>query len=525
MADEDVVIGFVGQDKGLEQQWRNVAKWPKNMADAMQGLNQKTQETGNSFTQMAAKIAAGFTAASIAQKALNIAINEGTRGYQQMLQNQRDSGNFHVSLATAQRAALRNLGEGEVGSKALIGRLGSIAKNTGADLTAVTQAASGILSARGNMSQTQALNQLEAVAKIDPSMMPQELQAMAGATMDIRKNFGGTAEQAIGAMLRSQMTARVENTADFAQNVVPAIVGLGGFGTDYRSASALVSAISQKSADVQGRRSGTAAIQLAKIVNNKTAGVKDLIGKGTTERIDWLLSPSGERMRKQLLGNLDVEAQKSGLTKGGELTGEAKQFIAMKELLEPGSSTRKMYEAAYADTPNIEGAESVYQQNLDIQKGITAQQTMSAAETFRASDQKLLSGPQGTTGKVREGLQTMLGRMNYRGYRVPFQESYEMKLFDANVARGEDPRNEAARVLSTRFRVATGRLANSPGSIEGIQTDDAVLQEVRELIRVLRAQAENGIVVKDVLANGAAQQANNTLPNTPPVGALQGAGR
>lgn len=526
MADQQVNIQFSASDQNLLAMWDKMRRdGPEKTLESLKQLKAMSGATKSDFEKMATAIIGGLSAAQLAQKALNVAIQEGVDKYRQMVQNQREAASFQVSAAGAQRAALRNLSPGgDVSPQQLVSGITGIAKSTGADINSLYQAVGGSLSATGKMPQSEAVKQLAAVAKLDPSLAGGEMKALVGASLNIRKAFGGTPEQAIGAMLAGQQTARVEDTGQYAANVVGPLAGLAGFGGDFRSSSAIIAAISQESADAQGAMSGTAAITLAKQVQEHTANVKSLEGKGTAERLAWLRSDAGATIRNRMLGTMSADNRSKGVDAKGELTGEAKTIVAMAGLLTPGSSTMQAYEAALANTPAIENAGAFYDSTIAAQQGLTFQRTARTAEVFGGATQKFLSrGKEALAGEVRGELFKTIGHLNGVGWNMPFQEKLESMRYEREIAGGMDPRLSAANILERRGATAAGVAGAAFMGTD--QSHNQLLRELQELIATLRDQAKNdplGKLADAIAEDGRPRQERRATPQPSPAAALNG---
>jgi len=394
---------------------------------------------------------------------LSSAIKVVRNEYDAMIRRQEQAGNFQVSVAGAQRAALRNLGQSDLTPKQFEEMITGAQSETGADQQALYAAASGVLSARGKFSAREAIEQLQATAKLDPSFASDELQTLSGGALDIRKAFGGTPEQALGGMLASQQTSRIENAGQFGASGVPAMLSLQAYGNSFREASALFGTITQETADKMGERSGTAVIQLAKQVLTATASIKELEGASTAKRLEFLTSgkEEGETIRRALLGTLDQKAREAGVDAKGELTGEAKQYMALVGLLTPGSKTQAAYQETFAATPELGEGEKVYEANLEAQRQLGGQSAARISEFSEASTQTAKSeGREGVIGTTREGLTKLLDQLGTFG-RTSFMQNLPVVgdlgsagLFEQQIAGGQNPVTAAVRLAQSRLAVA-----------------------------------------------------------------------
>lgn len=501
MPNGNVTIVMKAADAELLRAWQRAREGPAQYEQELRRVKGQGGQLQQSSEGMFRSIGAGFARAAastlgfagglrLAHQAVGLLRKE----YDELLKRQGAAENFQTGVAGAQRAALRNLGT-DLSAKELQSTVGQIAGETGADQATLYNAAAGVLSARGKFSSQEALGQLAAVTRLDPTMAPQDLQSLAGGTLDIRKAFGGTAEQAIGGVLIGQQTARVEETGQYARNIVPALIGLKNFGQEFREASALVSAITQQSADVEGARSGTASIQFAKEVTAATLPVKELQGKGLTERLEYLRTGQergdkrAEQIRRSLVGGFDTEALKAGVDEKGSLTGEAKQYTAMIGLLTRGSDAMAAYEEALSQTPRLEEGQRVYQRKIEEQREVGIQTTARTTETFRAAQQTRLGDErEGLLGATKEGLEeylTQLGGFGQKDTGLPsdWVRSLEIVAFEKQAAAHpeRDPRRLAASLLEGRARLGEQR-ATTP-------EEQAKVREIRTLEANLLNQA------------------------------------
>ncbi|HWA98778.1 MAG TPA: hypothetical protein VG713_09815 [Pirellulales bacterium] len=448
----DVTIKLSLDDAEAVRKWQKFKQeGPGAVADEVDRIGKSAGRAQSSMSSMLGNVVSQVTGVRMAFTGVGIAIAGITAGaailkreWEEMIARRKSAGDFQTQLAPAQRSLLRNFGRNEdLSIQQLDSGIRQIARSTGSDLAAVYSATGGALSARApGTPASEVLRRVAAGARLDPSLSAGELQSLSGASLDFQKAFGGTPEQALGAILDSQRTARVETTQQFAQNVVPALIGLKNFGGGYRQSSALISAITQESADVEGARSGTAAIQLAKQIEQATARVDSLKGKGTTERIDYLLSGDkrAESIRRSLVGSFDQSI--NAATDQG-LTSEAKQYTAVRGLLIKGSSVRRMYDEALASTADIGDAQAVYESNLRAQEQIGSLRTARLSETFRGAQQALLLNEKmGSEGVARQGLEDYLKQS---GATTAVGRWAQLKAFDLKTKFGGYSATEAAQ--------------------------------------------------------------------------------
>ena len=555
MPSGNVTVVMTAADAELVRAWQRAREGPQQLQQELQKVAGKSRQVRGDSSAMFSTIIGGFTAAAISSRGFTTAMGLAHRAvsalrqeYDEFLNRQRAAAGFQGGVASAQRKALRNLGA-DLSPQEMVEGANRIHRETGADLTMVYEAINNTLSARGDFSSAEAIKQVEAVVKIDPSMAIEDMQALAGAALDLRKFFGGTSQQAIGALLAGQQTARVTETGEYARNIVPGLTGLHemgkkpeakeDLGMPLREASAMISAITQQSADVSGRRSRTAAIQFGKQVLDATGGIKELEGQGIHKRLEFLLSgdKQAEQIRRGLVGAFDQDLLKFGYTEKGELTGEAAQYMALIGLLTPGSKTQKLYQAALAQTPELTEADKVYQRNLEMQRDLGPQRTKRVEEVFRgATQRRLLDDREGMIGAVDEGLQTFLKQLGGFGAapNVPtaltrFGEGLALQ----NLASGNkelgldhpiDPRRAAAVILEQRLQRARGSgAAAQPGGAEKVeeirevqhQLLDAALRDAEQSGDAREAEAIRRQLVPPSGAQADALQKGLLVPSRP----------
>ena len=482
MADGKVTVELSVQDAQALAAWQRGKKGIEQMQQEMGGLKRETGRSAKAGNDMVTGLVGGFARMAAGALTVGKALSFAKSEYEAMLARQKAAAGFQVSASSSQRAALRNLSGSELTPKQLDEHLKAVQAQTGADLTSLYSSASDVLSARGSISEAEALGQVGAVAKMDASMAPDEMSKIAGAALDIRKAFGGGAEQAVGALLTAQQTARVTQTRDFATSAVPALFAMSTRGDTFREASALYSTISQQSADVTGERSGTAMIRFSQQLVQATAAIDELKTASVTARMNFLLSGDkrGEEIRRTLVGNLNrdfegstaLAEQEYDPTQRAKLTGEAKQFFTMIELLQRGSPTRKAYEANLAATPEYEQAAQRFNQNLRAQADLGLQATARVSEIGRGALQTAQQDElAGKTGQVKQDLDALLEQVGTFGRPAAHYVGGETGpaspfMFRSQLAAGgtgapETVLIEAARVAEARLAVAeaTGEAA------------------------------------------------------------------
>lgn len=364
-----------------------------------------------------------------------------------------------LGLARPTRAMIRNLGSGsEFTGESAVARVKQIAASTGASQLAVMEGAGGVLSARGSFSESTSFDALEKTARMDPSLTGKDMSTVAGSALDIRKAFGGTNEQALGMLMVGQQTARVEDLQQYAQNVIPAVLGLSNekYGLSAQEAFGLTSAFTLISGDKRGAESGTGSLRFAKqiVEATKQAGMM----KGSfQERLQFLNEdPRGQKARTGLLGTLGAENAKNlrSLKHGQELTGEAATIPAMLGMLSPGSKEYAEFQAMMKATPTMGSAGDVYAGNLKNQASVGLLRVAQFDERMRARNEWVLSDPaRGQAGVAINRLNEM--RTN-SGRSFAFEDSIRNKL--TQIRLGDAQGSEGLELAEAEIRAEAERL-------------------------------------------------------------------
>ncbi len=505
MADGKVTVELSVQDAQALAAWQRGRKGIEDMKRELGGVGSETKKSARASSDMVTQFVGGFARMATGALTFSKAISLASSEYDAMIARQKAAAGFQVSVAGAQRAALRNLSGTELTPKQLDERLRAIQAATGADLGALNKSAADVLSARGTISEAEAVGQISAVAKMDASMAPDEMSKIAGAALDIRKAFGGGAEQAVGALLTAQQTARVTDTQAFATSAVPALFAMSMRGDTFRESSALYSTLSQQSADVTGERSGTAMIRFAQQIVQATAAVDQLKDASVTARMEFLLSgdAEGEEIRRSLVGNLnrDYEAsstladQEYDPTHKAKLTGEAKQFFTLIELLERGSPTRKAYQATLAATPEYGQAGKRFHENLQAQADLGLQATARIEEMGRGALQTAQSHElEAKAAATKESLEKVLEQVGGFGRPLSYWLGAETGKFSPFMFRSQLAAEGLAApetALIETARVAEARLAKAEASGDAAVPEHAAkVAALKSIASQARAEAE-----------------------------------
>lgn len=325
-------------------------------------------------------------------------------------------GQFAASLAKSERGALRSLEPGgDIAPEQLRPIIDSLAAKSGAKLETLYGAIPEVLASRGQFSQREALNQLSLSARLEPEFSPRELARLTSSTLDVRSAFGGTDQQALGALLAAARSSHAADLGTFADTAVPALINLGKTGEDFREAAAMLGTIANESGDTALGGSASSLVQFHRQIQQATDPFGQQ-GKSLSQRIDWLLSPEGEPIRRGLVGSFDAQAQTYDK---GDLTG--KQLLALKGLLVADSPVRAAYQAQLDKLPDY-GTSDTALQAVFRDAGLG---------TFQGADAILRQGMAGG-----EAIRTM-GDEGRRGAALTALEQMQQDLGSVGRERGK----------------------------------------------------------------------------------------
>lgn len=205
-----------------------------------------------------------------------------------------------------------------------------VSKNTQTDANIIGDAMTDAFSAKGALTNQDAVNAIEAAFSLLPNNLDSG-KTLASRAMDISNATGEKDMKAIVGFLQNiQNTARITTLEKVGRNLVPAINALKASGDTPEQAAEVVVTLTKLMSDAKGELSKTASINLATRLGNFVPDRKgkDKRGdfqipqsqidsfeaaKSTTERID-VLQKSPE-LRRDFIGNNPFAAESSEFVK------------------------------------------------------------------------------------------------------------------------------------------------------------------------------------------------------------------
>ena len=353
---------------------------------------------------------------------------------------QKRAAGQQVGMQNAVGDIVMSLGKADMTPNQVIARIDDIAKKTNARAPALMEAAGNVLSARGNLEASTAMEHIEGAAALGPGRDSSWLGMIAGSSLDLRKKYGGTAKQNIGMIIAGMETSRVKDAEAFATNVVPALMGLSSpeYGLSAQEAIGLTSAMGSESGDLRGANSSTGSQNWIAQLNKALAGT-DAPKTGLLARLEWLdTNPQGRRIHDKLVGPLGAKYDPELVKKAnrGEkidpIHGEASTLPAQLGFLQAGSPARRALENAIAATPTMDDAGGRFDANLAQQAEIGLLQVAKIHNAGVSAEERFNNDPErGRIGALKEAL---FKNIEASGLSTQVEKGYLEKLFSAQSA-------------------------------------------------------------------------------------------
>lgn len=273
------------------------------------------------FGQFAAQI----TGVGSAMGGIMLAARTVKAEYDELLRRQAEARGTAMDAAAAAHVAREAFSaDATMGDKDIEPALEKLAKETRTKVGILGPALQTAFSARGSLSNADALEAVRQAARLTPNNQ-MAITTTAGRAMDIAKITGSNDMQAnIGFLQNVQQSSRVTDLQKVGQTAVPAIQTMVSTGDTAEHAAELFATLTSLMADEQGDVSKTAAIGLAQQLNEFVAkrAAKDDRGKfnvpqdqikafdaakGTTERL--AVMQQSPELRRAFLAKASFEKQ------------------------------------------------------------------------------------------------------------------------------------------------------------------------------------------------------------------------
>lgn len=204
-----------------------------------------------------AAVAGGFLSAQAAIAAIR-------QEYDQLIQRQNTAKMANLDLAAEHEALIPNMGAvTKEQAQEFFGKIRTVAQQRGVGEAELTRVVNETMAAKGNLSNEDVLQAVEQSLGVK-GVNPGNASSMSAAILDVRKQTGMDAPDALGYLHQLQAQMRVKSMEDLAANIVPAVNDLMKFGMSPQEAGAMTAALGHGMNDTTGAVTRTSAINLAK---------------------------------------------------------------------------------------------------------------------------------------------------------------------------------------------------------------------------------------------------------------------
>jgi hypothetical protein len=193
---------------------------------------------------------------------LSTAIGEVTKAYERKMALEKEMKDLTVGLSDASENMINNMGnvtKAEVEDfQSRLEALNAKYHPKGGMKALTAEASSALSASQSNRPAT--LAAMEAAMRFAPAS-PETREQVAGGILDLRKATGNADPMAnLGLLKAIGEQSRVTDWAKIAKHLSGGVIGVKEYGGTAQEAGALIAAITQASADPEGRKSATAAI-------------------------------------------------------------------------------------------------------------------------------------------------------------------------------------------------------------------------------------------------------------------------
>jgi len=379
---------------------------------------------------------------------------------------------------------------------ALMGQAERIAKQQGVPVSKVFQVLPSALSAKGGLDNQSALTAAGTAMGLAPNAPAAEMNLLTGAAFDLMGATGGTAEQGIGSVIAGMQTSRVTSPAAYSQNVVGGIKQLVGMGYSLQEAIALTSAVSTGAGDATGSMSTTAGVQFGQQIKKNTNTLPGMQGAGLKARLDALQgTPDGQRIMAQLAGSLGSQVEAGTDTKSGTLTGEAKAYTSLLQILEGKGEGAGLFAGNLQKIPGIEGMDEVYTAKKAELAGLDLQQMARSEEKAAgAVESWKLKGRHKYSGQAAERFDQLLKDIPGTSWteNMSAKAAY---MTDVHMM-GENEAETGAAIFrqgATGMLFSGGEKSRTPDDLSQTERDkyDKLLEASQLMLDVAKMQRDN----------------------------------
>tara|TARA_R110002095_G_scaffold200479_2_gene180763 strand:+ start:2116 stop:3915 length:1800 start_codon:yes stop_codon:yes gene_type:complete len=289
MSGNNVDINIAGNDAGMMQVWQRQQREQQKQIDRLEKMAKSGKKAGrdvkSSFNESSASISTmnmGLTKAIGLFGGISGAVALYKKQYAELVKWQENRELAGRTLGEQMRLTrIAFTPDATLKNKDLEKEIQAIADRTKTDAKIIAAAATDAFSAKGKLSNRDALNAVESAFMLLPGNLDAG-QTTAARALDVGNRTGNLdMRQNVGFMQNIQNTARVTDLTKVGQNLMPAISAIQNMGDTPEQAAELVVSLNKMLEDANGAITGTAAKALAtrleKFVPEKNG--KDSLGK------------------------------------------------------------------------------------------------------------------------------------------------------------------------------------------------------------------------------------------------------
>lgn len=413
LAGNRVEIQIVGDDAEMLRAWQRQRKETDKLAAKLDKVGRAGKRSGrqvksgfDSALGTFGKFAGAITGIGGAVGGVALAANQLYAEFRRIKELQQTDASKQIEFEKSLVNAIRNAGDFFTGKEIKATTL-KLSGETGVSPKIIADVISSTLSKRGATNKEQALEAIsgtKAALKFAPELDAEGAAILAGSSVNISKKTGYSPQEAIGLAQNVSALASITSPELIAKNVTPALNALLEFKNTPQQAGSLIAAITQGSEDSTGERSRTAAIQLAKQIEERG------IGGSTAE---------GLRMIQQ-----DPELRKR-FFEGGEFNGkkfpgasvEATAYTTVKQLANANSDLAKSYIAGIDQVGGQKEARERYEKTVSQVRSVTPTSRQAREAAAAADIANIKDEVGGRAANARNTLNKALDAANYSDYR------------------------------------------------------------------------------------------------------------
>lgn len=486
--DREVLRAFQKQNDALDQIVNKLNRVGRAGQDA-------GKQSGDAFSAGAQKLqnyAAGVGTITLAWNAVKFAIQQAIKEQEIFEKRQENRRAATLTAAEAVRRTRVNFAsDNTLNDDQLEGEIARVAKQTRTSIPVVAAALGSAFSAKGALSNRDAVNAVEQSLRILPGDLD-SATALSGRTLDIQKASGVTdPKQILGFLKNVALSSRTTDIRAVGQSGVPAITSLLSRGDSVEQAGELFATFTSLLNDEEGSKTSTLVTNLG----NKLAGFvpktrgSDKRGSfavpqnqidafeqatSTTARIEAL--QQNAELRRAFLGSTTFEAAGQAPVErllASEPTALAELRQAQKNIAPLNAQQAATFEAEIARLEGgrfqpIATAEQQSQANLErfATSGFVNQQSGAARKILEDTIKQFrLSDSIGFTDLDENAVRTAFLQRQKNGESPARAAENILEIEQANQEKSGKADPEIIALLKAQ-REALDRLANTPQKVE-----------------------------------------------------------